>query len=160
MSKVAPAEDLGRCPSTFAGSHSIQASPSAPGHLCWEKLGLPPREIWAGAPYLQAGQQSGCKSKGLFSLWDQDLVCIIHQPFCRWQGLATPICTATRGVPKVSVHTWLLSPCPGSCPKCVQTLLSAPWGRIWLCLRTLITRGEKVCYPPQPCPSHQGGCSL
>lgn len=56
-----------------------------------ERLGLSPREIWAGAPYLQAGQQSGCKSKGLFSPWGQDSVCIIHEPFCRWQGLATPI---------------------------------------------------------------------
>lgn len=149
--KCHQAEDLGRSPFTSACGCSNPADPFAQAAHEQDRLALLPRELPAGAAYLQAGGQSGCKSKGLFSLWGQDSMCMIREPSVDGTGRPPPSCS--RSVPEVSDLTWL-PPCPRFCPKHFQTHLSASWGWSWLFLGALILITKCVARLSSPPPAH------
>lgn len=112
-------------------------------------------EIPTGAPDLQAGGQSGRKSKGLFSLWGQDSTCIIHEPSVDGTGRPPPSCSWSGAR---SIRSYLAATLPPFLPKAFSDSFVSSLG-LELALLRDFDHDNKVCCPvtlPTPCPHHQG----
>lgn len=153
--KCHQAEDLGRSPFTSACSCSNPADPLAQAAHEQDRLALLPREIPAGAAYLQTGGQSGCKSKGLFSLWGQDSTCMTHEPSVDGTGRPPPSCSRSGAR---SIRSYLAATLAPFLPKAFSDSL-ASFLRLELALLRGFDPDDKVCCQvilPTPCAHHRG----